>query len=110
MECKPGEHACAFDGAPSELSCSELGLWSEPTACEVGATCRLGTAGALGCLECVGPEQAGGNVWGVADSHCDAAGVAACGADDVYAPATACDAGQTCVELARGAAKLAYCK
>jgi hypothetical protein len=107
-ECQPGEHACAFDGAPSELTCSDLGLWSEPVACEANATCRVGTAGSLGCMKCVGPNTPGGNSWGVADSQC-ADGVAECG-DNGYAASKPCTAGQTCVELTRGAAKLAYCK
>lgn len=108
-ECKPGEHACAFDGATSELVCDDTGLWGEPTSCEVGATCRVGTAGALGCLQCVAASVLGGNSWGVADSHCDEAGVAAC-ADNRYGAGEPCGPGQACVSLTRGAASLAYCK
>jgi hypothetical protein len=109
-ECKPNERACAFDGAASELVCSERGLWSEPIACDAGAMCRVGTAGALGCMRCVGPNAPSGNAWGVTDSHCDASGVAECGAGNDYAAGTPCVAGQICVELARGAATLAYCR
>jgi len=108
-ECKPGEHACAFDGATSELVCDDAGLWGELTSCEVGATCRVGTAGALGCLPCVGAGVPGGNSWGVADSLCDEVGVAAC-ADDGYGLGEPCGPGHACVLLRRGAASLAYCK
>jgi hypothetical protein len=108
-ECQPGERACAFDGAPTEMACDDVGLWGKPSACAAGATCRVGTAGSLGCMTCVGPKTAGGNAWGVSDSHC-AEGVAACAEGDDYAPAIPCPAGQTCVELARGAATLAYCE
>ena len=108
-ECKPGEHACAFDGAATELTCSEVGLWSEPVVCAEGATCRVGTAGALGCMKCVGPALGGGNAWGVSDSRCDGVGVAQCGADD-YEASEPCGEAQGCVELRRGAATLAYCK
>lgn len=109
-ECIPGERACAFDGAESELACSEQGLWSEPTECEAGATCRIGSAGALGCLSCVGPDVAGGNAWGVADSRCAEAGVEACGVDSTFGSAEPCAESQTCVGLQRGAASLAYCR
>jgi hypothetical protein len=109
-ECKPGEHACELDGAVAERTCDDLGLWGEPTPCAAGATCRVGTAGALGCMQCVGLDIAGGNVWGVADSRCDDSGVSACAADNAYAAGAPCPAGQACVELSRGAATLAYCK
>lgn len=109
-ECKPGEHACDRDGGTSELVCSELGLWSEPLACAEGARCRIGVAGALGCLSCVGPELVGGNAWGVADSRCVADAVAACGEDNQYGAAEGCAPGQACVEVKRGQATLAYCK
>jgi len=109
-ECNPGEHACAFDGAESELACNELGLWGTLTACEAGATCRVGTAGALGCLSCVGAEVGGGNAWGVADSRCADGGVEACGADNGFGAAAPCGEAQSCVELRRGAASLAYCQ
>jgi len=108
-ECKPGEHACAFDGAAAELVCDDAGLWGELTACEAGATCRVGTSGALGCLKCVGPAVPGGNAWGVADSHCDDVGVAEC-ADGDYGVGEVCGDGQACIELSRGAATLAYCQ
>ena len=108
-ECVPGEHACAFDGASLELSCSEQGLWGEPSDCDAGASCRVGTAGALGCLDCVGSEIAGGNAWGVADSRCSEEGVATCGTDNTFGAAEPCAAGQSCVGLERGAASLAYC-
>ncbi|HXK16557.1 MAG TPA: hypothetical protein VNG33_02040, partial [Polyangiaceae bacterium] len=108
-ECKPGERACAFDGAPNERVCNDVGLWNEPTACEVGATCRIGSGGAQGCLTCVGPSVAGGNVWGVADSHC-ADGVAQCADSNDYSAGTPCPEGQSCAEVTRGAATLAYCK
>jgi hypothetical protein len=108
-ECQPGEHACAFDGATAELVCSDVGLWNELASCQAGATCRIGTAGALGCVKCIGPGVLGGNVWGVADSHCDASGVAECGDGD-YGIATPCSAERACVELSRAAASLAYCK
>ncbi len=109
-ECNPGEHACAFDGAESELACDQKGLWSQPIGCEAGATCRLGTRGALGCLSCVGPEVAGGNVWGVADSRCGESGVETCGADNTFGEAEPCADTQSCLGLSRGAASLAYCK
>ena len=109
-ECHPGEHACAFDGAAEERVCSDRGLWSEATACDAGARCRLGTAGALGCLACVGTKIVGGNAWGVADSHCDEAGLSQCGADNTYDAGSACAKGQTCSELSRGAGTLGYCK
>jgi hypothetical protein len=109
-ECKPGEHACAFDGAATELVCSEVGLWNEPVACVEGATCRVGTAGALGCMKCVGQAVVGGNAWGVGDSRCDDVGVAQCGVADDYDAGEACTKDQACVQLRRGAATLAYCK
>ena len=109
-ECRPGEHACAFDGATDERLCNEVGLWGDATACDAGATCRIGTAGSLGCLACVGTAIAGGNAWGVADSRCDESGLAQCGQDNVYEPGSACAKGQTCAELARGAGTLGYCK
>ena len=108
-ECVPGEHACAFDGADSELLCNEQGLWGESSDCEAGVSCRIGTAGALGCLACAGSEVAGGNAWGVADSRCADGGVETCGADNTFGPAEPCAAGQSCVGLERGAASLAYC-
>jgi hypothetical protein len=109
-ECKPGEHACAFDGAAAESTCDDVGLWREPVTCEDGATCRVGTAGAWGCMKCVGPAVTGGNAWGVNDSRCEDAGVAQCGSAGDYEAAAACGDGQACVELRRGAARLAYCK
>lgn len=109
-ECKPGEHACERDGAASELVCGELGLWGEPQACGEGSSCRVGVAGALGCMTCVGPEVLGGNSWGVADSHCDGDAIATCGPDNSYGSSVACDAGQACIEVKRGQASLAYCK
>lgn len=108
-ECAPGQRACASDGAPSEAVCGETGLWGEPTPCEAGSSCRVGTGGALGCVACVGSELPGGNAWGVADSRCEAAALSACGADNSYQPAEACPDGQSCVEIARGPARLAYC-
>ena len=108
-ECQPGERACAFDGAGAELVCNDAGLWGELTSCALGASCRIGTAGALGCLKCVGPEVAGGNSWGVADSRCDEGGVAKC-ADNEYRAREPCGAAQACFELARDAAGLGYCK
>lgn len=109
-ECSPGEHACAFDGATSELVCGETGLWSEPSQCEAGASCRVGRAGALGCLACVGPQVEGGNAWGVGDSRCGEDGIERCAADVGFGAAEPCAAEQSCVELARGAASLAYCE
>jgi hypothetical protein len=108
-ECKPGEHACAFDGADTELVCNDAGLWGEAAACVAGASCRVGTAGAIGCVTCVGGKVPGGNAWGVSDSHCDG-GVARCNDDNDFAAVKPCDAGQACVELRRAAATLAYCK
>jgi hypothetical protein len=108
-ECKPGEHACAFDGDARELRCDEHGLWGEPSTCAAGASCRVGSLGALGCLECVGPTLPGGNVWGVVDSRCGAGGPVACGADNLYGAVEPCAAG-ACLEIKRGAASLAYCK
>lgn len=109
-ECKPGEHACAVDGAPSEVVCDERGLWGAPTACAEGELCRIGSAGALGCLACVGPQVVGGNVWGVADARCEGDALVECGPENQPASGAACDTGQTCVEVKRGAASLAYCK
>jgi hypothetical protein len=109
-ECAPGQRACASDGAASEAVCGETGLWGEPTPCEVGSSCRVGTSGALGCVECVGSELSGGNAWGVADSYCEAAALVACGPDNAYQAAEPCAGGQSCVELSRGAARLAYCQ
>ena len=109
-ECQPGEHACELDGAAAERTCGEAGLWNTATPCDAGTACRIGLGGALGCVKCVGADVAGGNAWGVADSHCDAGNVASCGADNTYAAAEACPSGQACVELSRGAASLAYCK
>ncbi len=109
-ECNPGEHACAFDGAPSELVCSELGLWSEPSDCAAGATCRVGSRGAVGCVACIGTELAGGNAWAVADSRCVDGGLEACGTDNAFGDAQPCPTGQGCVGLQRGAATLAYCQ
>jgi hypothetical protein len=107
-ECRPGEHACAFDGVAEARVCGDDGRWAPPATCEEGSLCRIGTAGALGCLACVGPMQRGGNAWGVADSRCAEDGVETCEGDDSYAPAEAC-AGE-CVEIQRGASRLAYCK
>jgi hypothetical protein len=109
-ECRPDERACAFDGDGAAVVCNEIGLWSEPVACTVGTTCRVGTAGALGCLACVGASTPGGNAWGVADSRCDGSAVAACGEDNAYQTPTACTDDQACVEVARGASLLAYCQ
>lgn len=109
-DCKPGERACGFDGASDELVCNSQGLWDVPSACAMGALCRMGTSGALGCLTCVGPSLSGGNVWGVADSRCHADALAMCGTDNEYASPVACADGKTCVEVKRGAATLAYCK
>jgi hypothetical protein len=61
-------------------------------------------------VACVGPELVGGNVWGVADSRCEGDALVDCGADNLPASAAACGKGQTCVEVKRGAASLAYCK
>lgn len=104
-ECRPGEYACAFDGADSERRCGEQGLWGETIACSEGERCRLGVRGSLGCLSCVGVDQPGGNAWGVADSWCEAGGVVECGSVEPVA----CASGD-CVELARSAGTLAYCK
>jgi len=109
-ECKPGEHACELDGAAAERTCSDAGLWNEPTPCGAGASCRIGLGGALGCAKCVGAAVPGGNAWGVSDSRCAGAGVAACGAENDYAAAEPCPGDQTCVALSRGAASLAYCR
>jgi hypothetical protein len=109
-ECKPGEHACAFDGSGDERVCGDTGLWGELTACGAGTTCRVGTAGALGCLACVGSSLAGGNAWGVADSRCDESGLAQCGADNVFEAGSPCAKDQTCTELTRGAGTLGYCE
>jgi len=108
-ECEPDERACAYDGAPSERVCNERGLWNEPTACAAGSTCRVGSAGSQGCLKCVGSSVPGGNVWGVTDSHC-VDGVAECTDGNDYAASTPCPQGQSCSELTRGAATLAYCE
>jgi hypothetical protein len=52
----------------------------------------------------------GGNAWGVADSHCDDAGLSQCSADNTYEAGLACAKGLTCAELTRGAGTLGYCK
>ena len=109
-ECAPGQHLCAFDGDDAQVTCSETGLWGDPVACELGTTCRMGTSGALGCLACVGGDVMGGNVWGVADSRCDGAAVAACGGDNQYQAPEPCGDGLSCVEAVRGASVLAYCE
>jgi hypothetical protein len=106
MECKPGERACAFDGADTERACTDAGLWGEATQCPAGERCRVGTRSAFGCLACVSADLPGGNGWGVADSFCDAGGVVECG---VEAP-TGCADGQNCVEIHSAAASLAYCE
>jgi hypothetical protein len=61
-------------------------------------------------VACVGVDVAGGNDWGVADSRCEADGVAECSAANAYEAAAACPAGESCMELLRGAATLAYCQ
>lgn len=109
-ECAPGEHACGFDGDDSELLCSEAGLWAAPTPCAEGSVCRTGIRGALGCLSCVGSEVPSGNAWGVADSRCEGDALAACGADNQFGAPVDCPAGQSCQQLERGAAVLAYCE
>lgn len=109
-ECRPGERLCAFDGAASEMICTESGLWGEPEPCQAGAGCRLGTAGAAGCLPCVGGEVQGGNVWGVVDRRCEGDAVSSCGLDNEFQAAEPCSAGQSCVEVRRGASVLAYCE
>lgn len=107
-ECRPGELICAFDGASEARACNEHGVWEVPVACATGTSCRIGTAGALGCLACVGAEQRGGNAWGIADSRCVDGSIEACGVDDTYAERELCPT--ACSELKRGAARLAYCK
>lgn len=103
-ECRPGERACAYDGADSQRVCGEGALWEETLACSEGERCRIGMRGSLGCVSCVG-EAAGGNAWGVADSRCEAGDVVECGSVEPLA----CAAG-ACVELQRDAATLAYCE
>jgi hypothetical protein len=109
-ECAPGERACAFDGADAETVCGDAGLWGEPLACAAGSSCRVGTSGALGCLACVGADVVGGNAWGIADSRCEGTGVVGCGADNQFLSAEPCPDGRSCLELSRGAARLAYCQ
>ena len=109
-ECKPGERACAFDGDTVSRTCSEAGLWLDPSACEGEARCRIGTSGALGCLECIGSNTAGGNAWGTVDRRCEASAVSACGADDTYAAPVPCPTGTQCVEQRRAGASVAYCQ
>jgi hypothetical protein len=108
-ECTPGAHECAFDGASSESVCDAKGLRGADVACGAGTSCRVSGDLALGCVACVGPGG-GGNVFGAADSRCDAdGGVASCGADDQWAAGAPCAAPQVCQTVTRGSSSLASC-
>ncbi|HVU52484.1 MAG TPA: hypothetical protein VHL80_17440 [Polyangia bacterium] len=106
-ECAPGDHACAFDGAPSERVCDQQGLWMAETACPAGTSCRASGEVAIGCVACAGA----GNAFGAADGRCAAgAGVETCGADNQWHPGASCDLdGGVCTALTRGASSIATC-
>jgi hypothetical protein len=108
--CAPGEHQCAFDGAPTERLCDATGLWVPETACAAGATCRMSGDVALGCVACVGARTGGGNAYGAADSRCAAdGGVESCGVDATWQASATCANGQVCAAISRGASTLAAC-
>jgi hypothetical protein len=109
-DCSPGQHQCAYDGAQTDRSCGDAGLWGPEVPCVQGTTCRLSGSVALGCAACVGSNVAGGNAYGAIDSACQDGGLSTCGPDNTYAPAAPCEAGSACVELTQQASRVASCE
>ena len=108
-ECSVGQHLCAWDGALSERSCTDSGLWADEQPCADGSSCRLSGTRALGCVACVSASTGSGNAFGGDDSHCEGDSVARCGADDRWLTPEPCAAGSTCSELRRGTSFVAAC-
>jgi len=126
-QCIPGTKVCVgadkatpgiayAKGTDSEGTCTANGLLPPaPTACGTGKACRVSSTGvAIGCVECVGTNIAGGNEYGFTDSRCtDATGAfpgnpagsatQVCGAANTWpASATACPGGQQCGQTQPG--------
>ena len=116
LECMPGAKLCTGASLPApdnfhlgtaqEVVCSAEGLRGSPRSCETGTVCRVTRASvALGCVACIGPDVAGGNDEGTADSRCDPSDtkkVQDCAGSNSWAAGRSCSGNRSCVSPTSG--------
>lgn len=119
LQCQPDREYCNTAGAGMLADdglhmgweqirvCKPRGMWPDPgdsdddqyfDDCSGIRTCRVSSAGEhTGCVDCLGPEVAGGNSHGFADTKCEGDMFVSCGANNRWNDAENCGRGTACV-------------
>ncbi len=118
LQCQPDREYCNTEGMPKladdglhtgweqTRTCKSNGTWPDVSDsdddeyfndCSGVRACRVSGAGVhTGCIRCLGPEVAGGNEHGFADTTCEDDMFKACDTDNTWKDPENCGSGTTC--------------